>query len=217
MTTSAMHPIMDSRRAALARLAYAVDRPGCVALLCGPPGTGKTAILDRLAAEIGRRAERRPLTAWLDGMATAGLPEIVLADDAHAGDVATLVRLLDAVRSRRPEANLVLAGEGRLLSLVSRDPRLVRAVGLRAVLPPFTAEETRDVLDATLFTGRPGRMAAGARDDVARTIHEIAAGIPAVVVRLAEFAALVADTRPGADVGPADIEAIHLRLSLQAA
>lgn len=215
MTATKMHPLTDSRRAALARLAYAVERSGGVALLCGPAGTGKTAVLDHLAAESTRRAERRPLTAWLD--TTADLPEIVLADDAHAADVAALLGLLEAVRSRRPEASLVLAGEGRLLSLVSRDPRLVRAAGLRAVLPPFTAEETRRVLDATLFAAGPPRQASEARDAVARAIHEIAAGIPAAVVRLAEFAALVAEARPDGVIEAADIEAIHLRLTPLAA
>lgn len=208
--------LVDSRRAAVARLAYAVERPGGVALLCGPSGTGKTAVLDALAAAMDGRALRHPLAAWL-GDPAADLPEIVLADDAHEADVAALVRLLDAVRARRPEASLVLAGEGRLLSLVSRDPRLVRAVGLRAVLRPFTADETEAVLAATLFAGRPGRMDCGARTSVARTIHEIAAGIPATVTRLAEFAALIADARTDGALDPADVETIHRRLSLEAA
>lgn len=208
--------LVDSRRAAVARLAYAVERPGGVALLCGPSGTGKTAVLDALAATADGRALRRPLAAWL-GDPAADLPGIVLADDAHEADVAALVRLLDAVRARRPEASLVLAGEGRLLSLVSRDPRLVRAVGLRAVLRPFTADETEAVLAATLFAGRPGRMDRGVRTAVARTIHEIAAGIPATVTRLAEFAALIADARTDGALDPADVETIHRRLSLEAA
>ena len=218
MTTASTRTLVDSRRVALAKLAYAVERPGSVALLCGPSGTGKTAVLDGLAAAVGPRAVRRPLTWWLDGgRSAADLPEVVLADDAHEADVAGLVRLLDTCRSRRPEACLVLAGEGRLLSLVSRDPRLVRAVGLRAVLRPFAEEETRAVLDASLFAVGPGRLADEVRRAVARTIHEIAAGIPSSVVRLAEFATLVADARPDGGIAPADIEAIHRRLSLDAA
>lgn len=216
MTRAPIRPLADSRRAALARLAYAVERPGGVALLCGPAGTGKTAVLEGLAEAVECRAERRPLPAWIEGP-TASVPDVVLADDAHASDVGPLVRLLDRCRARRPEASLVLAGEGRLLSLVSRDPRLVRAVGLRAVLRPFTEAETRAALDATLFAGRPGRLPAADRDVVARTIHEIAAGIPAAVARLAEFAAVVADSRPDGGIAPADVEAIHRRLSLDAA
>jgi len=218
MTTATIRTLVDSRRAALAKLAYAVERPGGVALLCGPSGTGKTAVLDGLSAAVGPRAVRRSLASWAaDGVRAADLPEVVLADDAHEADVATILAVLDACRSRRPEASLVLAGEGRLLSLVSRDPRLVRAVGLRAVLRPFAETETRAVLDASLFATDAGRMSADDRGAVARTIHEIAAGVPAVVVRLAEFAALVAEARPDGIIAPADIEAIHGRLSLHAA
>ncbi|MFM9059382.1 MAG: hypothetical protein ACKOSQ_09715 [Planctomycetaceae bacterium] len=216
MTHPTPRTLTESRRAAIAKLAYAVERPGGVAVLCGPSGAGKTAVLDGLADVLGRRSERRPLAAWLAG-AASDLPEVVLADDAHEADVTALIRILDACRGRRPEASLVLAGEGRLFSLVSRDPRLVRAVGLRAVLRPFTAEETRAALEASLFAGGPGRMDPEARAAVARTIHEIAAGIPAVVARLADFAALVADARPDGAIDPADIESIHRRLSLQAA
>jgi hypothetical protein len=174
-------------------------------------------VLDGLVAAMERRAARRPLAAWLERPAAAEFPDVVLADDAHEADASALVRLLDACRARRPEASLVLAGEGRLLSLVSRDPRLVRAVGLRAVLRPFTEDETRTVLEATLFAGGSGCMGADDRAAVARTIHEIAGGIPAAVSRLAEFAALVADARPDGAIEPRDVETIHRRLSLEAA
>lgn len=211
------HALAESRRAALAKLAYVVERPGGVALLCGPSGTGKTAVLDGLVHALAPRATRRPLSDWLAGGKPGDVPEVVLADDAHTLDVAALLALLECCRERRPEASLVLAGEGRLLSLVARDPRLVRAVGLRAVLRPFTAEETRAALDATLFAGRIGRMDAEGRGAVARTIHEIAAGIPAAVMRLVDVAAVVADARPDGEIAPADLEAIHRRLSLDAA
>jgi type II secretory pathway predicted ATPase ExeA len=106
-----------------------------------------------------------------------------------------------------------LAGEGRLLSLVARDRRLEQMVSLRGVIPPFTLDETRMLVAARL-------AAAGSldeRDQVARTIHEIAAGIPAVVTRIADLAAVVVEASPGRTLVPDDIEAIHRRLSLQAA
>ena len=207
-------PLVESRRAALAKLAYAVEHPGGVALLCGPAGTGKTVVLEALASEFDGRAVRRPLAAWVDA---PDMPDIVLADDAHMADMEALVRVLDGCRARRPEASLVFAGEGRLLSLVSRDPRLVRAVGLRAVLRPYTDDETRATLDAILFSGRSGRMAPADRGILTRTIHEIAAGIPSTITRLADYAALLADSRADGSILPADIEAIHRRLSLHAA
>jgi type II secretory pathway predicted ATPase ExeA len=217
MTDTGDRALVDTRRAAVAKLLYAVERPGGVALLCGPAGTGKTVVLEALAATLGPRAARRSLAGWVESTATRDLPDVVIADDAHAADVPALVDLMAACRGRRPESSLVLAGEGRLLSLVSRDPRLVRAVGLRAVLRPFTVTETRGLLDATLFAAGPGSMDADARASVSRTIHEIAGGIPAAVVRLAELVAVVAAARADGAIADADVEAIHRRLSLQAA
>ena len=217
-TTCSM-ALAESRQAALARLAYAIERPGGVALLCGPGGTGKTTILGRLAEALERRsrtAEARPLVEWqasVSAGAADALPDVVLVDDAYEADAADLARIVATCLARRPAAGVVLAGEGRLLSLVAREPQIERLVRLRAVVRPFTANETRALLDATLFAR--GRWTAAGRDDVARTIHEIAAGIPAAAVRLADLAAVVA---AGSERGlvAADIEAIHARLTLAA-
>ena len=106
----------------------------------------------------------------------------------------------------------MLAGEGRLLSLLAADARLERAVRLRAVLPPFTLEETRRLLD-----GRLGGSGATATPEAIRTIHEIAAGIPTAALRLADIAALMVADAPGAGILPDTVEAIHRRLGLTAA
>jgi hypothetical protein len=52
---------------------------------------------------------------------------------------------------------------------------------------------------------------------VARAIHEIAAGIPADIIRLAGLAGMVAASRPTPHIGVDDIEALHRRLSPRAA
>ena len=210
-------PLTDTQRAAVAKLACACEHSGGVALLCGPPGAGKTTVLAHLvaaAAERKQSSELRPILAWLE--AAGPLPDLVCADAAHETDEAALVRLVDRCRSRQPAASVVLAGEGRLLTLVSRDPRLERAVSLRATLRPFSPDETRRLLDARLFTAACP-PATDSRDDVARTIHEIAAGIPAAIVRLTDLARVVAEARPGGELTVDDIEAIHRRLTLQAA
>ena len=149
------------------------------------------------------------------GLATLGLaaPAIVLADDAHTCHGTMIHRLLDRCRRRRPTASLVLAGHGRLLSLIARDANLERAVLLRAVLRPFSPAETRRVLDTMLAcpdTTRPD-------DAVIHTIHELAAGIPATVARLAELVGVVAASRPDGSLSVRDVEAIHRRLCLHAA
>ena len=61
--------------------------------------------------------------------------------------------------------------------------------------------------------------AEGPIDDeaVIRTIHEIAGGVPAIAVRLAEMIAMLAAADPRRALTPDDVEAIHRRLSLSAA
>lgn len=213
-------PLVESRQAAVARLAYAVEKPGTVALLCGPAGTGKTLVLERLAAALDRAdrpAEVRRLRDWIEQPAAAARPGVVLVDDAHGRDAAALADLVDRCQSRLAESRLVFAGEGRLLSLVARDSRLERAVRLRAVLRPFVPAETRALLDALLFPRLGLRGDEPHRAAVSQAIHEIAAGIPAAVERLADLGAVVAAGRPDRRLEPADVEAIHRRLCLSAA
>lgn len=203
-----------AQRAAVAKLACGCEQAGGIALLCGPGGVGKTTVLTELAAAIApRRSVGRADTAhWADA---AMLPDIVLVDDAHLADETTLARLLQRCRDRKPPACLVLAGEGRLFTLMTRDTRLEQAVRIRVALPAFTAAETRVLVAATLarVAGRPVDMA----EATARAVHEIAAGTPAAVVRLAELAGVMAAARPDDPLSATDIEAIHGRLSPAAA
>jgi type II secretory pathway predicted ATPase ExeA len=208
-----------AQQAAVARVAYAAERPAAIVLVCGPAGVGKTLVLGRVAVARPLESRSPALTtpesagSLLSRPEPDAVPGILLVDDAHLAGERQLAELLAGYRERRPEAAVVLTGEGRLLSIVSRDSRLEQAVVLRAALPPFTLDETRMMVAEKL-------VAAGSvdeRDSVARTIHEIAAGIPAMVRRLADLAALLAAADPGRKLVPDDIETIHRRLSLQAA
>ena len=206
--------LTDAQRAAVAKLACGCEQAGGVALLCGPGGVGKTTVLEVLTAAIGARRSvgLGDATHWAEATA---LPEVVVVDDAHQADEATLGRLLQRCRDRRPAAGLVLAGEGRLFTLMTRDTRLEQAVRIRVALPAFTAAETRRLLEATL-AGVAGRPVA-VQDAPARTVHEIAAGAPAAVIRLAELAGVLAASRPDGGLSVDDVEAIHGRLSPAAA
>jgi len=202
------------QRAAVAKVACGVEAAGGLALLCGPSGVGKTLVLEQLATE-DRLADRcsgvRDVAGWL---AVAGdLPQLVLADDAHLATEADLVRLLARCRAGQAATALVLAGQGRLLTLVARERRLEQAVRIRATLLPGSVADTEQLLAA-------GRERTGwpLFDSAAlTTIHEITAGIPADIVRLADLAGVVAATRADGCLTSADIEAIHRRLTPLAA
>ena len=209
-----------AQQAAVAKLACIVERGG-VALLCGPAGVGKTSVLARLAraaavvtigpaggAEVERELAEQP-----------GRPQarLVLVDDAHVAAAADLAAVVAGCRARQPAAAVVLAGQGRLLTVVAREPRLERAVAMRVVLQPFSSDESLAVVGRR-FAREAGAVAATQwLPPVARTIHEIAGGIAADVVRLADLASVVAAARPGEPLTPADVEAIHRRLAPHAA
>lgn len=207
-----------SQQAAAAKLAVALDRPRGVALLCGPQGVGTSTVLSAVAQHErhrGRTVEHRDVTDWLPSAAAADdLPDVVLVDVAHRAAAGDLARLVAACRHRASPARLVLAGEGRLLTLVSRDTAVERAIHLRASLRPLTAHESRTLIAPVLARGG---IDATRADAVVEVIHEIGGGIPAAMLRLAELATVVATSQPQRTLGPRDIEAIHRRLSPLAA
>lgn len=222
--TSGAVTLTGPQAAAAARLLYAAEQPGSLAVLCGPAGVGKTMILRHVAAaaEAGLRTVRLACLADLAPRSSprqeAGWerpevgPDLLLVDEADRGTAADVVDAVERSRARHPRTVIVLAGEGRLLSLLAADARLERAVRLRAVLPAFTLAETRQLLGDRLAAGR-GAAVEGA----IRTIHEIAGGAPAAALRLAEIAALVAMDGPGHVLAADTIESIHRRLCLTAA
>jgi ABC-type uncharacterized transport system YnjBCD ATPase subunit len=207
--------LTELQQVALAKVGCCIEAGAGVALLCGPAGVGKSTVLAHLAVAVSRQGkslEVQSVTDWLD--AGERLTDVVAADDAHLASEADLATLLARCRSRRPGAVLVLAGEGRLLTLVGRNPGLAGAVRIRAALLPGSLADTR----ALLTRGASSAIAAAADDELATAaIHEIAAGVPADVLRLAEWAEVIASSRPDGRVTAADIEAIHRRLSPQAA
>lgn len=215
MTTGASPPLTPSQQAALAKIACACRLPGGVAVLCGPRGVGTSLVLSRLVehvADDGRVIEHRPIRDWENMGADdrQQFPDVLVADDAHLAAPDVLARLLDRCRSGRPPAAVVLAGQGRLLTLLARDSRLESAVTLRATLRPCSLDESHAII-ATLA------RTAMFDDAAVDAIHEIAAGIPAAIGRLVALADIVAGTRHDRRVAAGDLEEIHRRLSPLAA
>ena len=206
----------------MAKLAYACGQPGAIALLCGPAGVGKTTVLRVIVNESMSQGQAVRLTSWPDIRADRGpaaaddggvAADILIVDDAHRAVAVELAEFVERCRRRHDGTAIVLAGEGRLLSLVASDVRLEQSVRLRAALPTFTLAESRRLLAPTLAVG----AAEADGEAVIRVIHEIAGGAAAIVVRLAEMAAVLASADPRRHLTPDDIETIHRRLSMTAA
>lgn len=194
-------PLTPAQEAALARLRYALEGPGIV-LLAGPAGVGKSLVLGRLASELAAAGRAVCATADPAALVAEGhdAGRTWLVDDAHALPSAPRAALAGI------DGPVVLAGRGRLLSVVARETRLAARVRMRAVVPPFTLDDTRALVVARLAaSGGPPP------DDAAvRVLHEIAAGIPATLARMTDLAALF--VAEGRRLSPADVEAIHRRL-----
>jgi type II secretory pathway predicted ATPase ExeA len=213
-------PLTLAQQAAVARICYALEQPGAVVLLCGPGGVGKSAVLAHVE-ECRRLQSRTVCRRRLDEVQDVQElfegrePSLgtLLVDDAHLAGDGELARLVSRCRSGRVPVAVVLAGEGRLFTLVARDARLEQLVRLRATLPPFSLDESRLLLASTLTAAGPAEN----RDAVARCIHEIAGGIPAIVRRLADTVSVFAEAHPAHVIVPDDIETMHRRLSVNAA
>jgi len=229
------------QQAAAARLLYAVRQQQGVAVLCGPGGTGVSTVLDHVANELesaglstirvsGRNlvvdqladlrsvrtnqsADRAMSFAGLrEGKAGAAAP-VLLVDDGHGCEASQLAEFVATIQASLPSAAIVLAGRGRLLTLLAREQELQEQVLLRAVLPPWALPET-----AAFVRERFAAARVPVSDDaLLTTMHEIAAGIPQAIVRLVETAVLIAKAHPAHLLRRVDVEQMHDRLSLAAA
>lgn len=206
-------PLTAPQAAALAKVACGIEAGAGVALLCGPAGVGKTTVLEHLASDPRLAYERLPIRDVAVWLATAGeLPPILLVDDAHLASDHELVQLITRAKAHRPAAAVILAGQGRLLTLIGRDRRIEQAVRILAALLPGSPADTSALLAATLPADGPSF------DEAAIVaLHEIAGGVPGDIVRLVELVNLVSPELAAGLFTADDVEALHRRLAPHAA
>ena len=216
---------VGNQQPAVARLLYAVRQPGGFAVLSGPGGTGVTTVLGWLAAELEQaghpvlwRSVRSLTRADYPALASsqavdAALAPVVLIDDAHAAAEGVLTACVQQCGEVIPTVSVVLAGRGRLLTLLARERDLGERIKLRAVLRAWTRDETEEMVASRLAAAGIDQFEAG----VPSVIHAIAAGIPQAIGQLLETVLLVAATQPEHRLRCEDIERMHERLSLAAA
>lgn len=217
-------PVLDAsprllavQESAVAKLAYALEQPGAGAVLCGPPGTGKSLVLESVRRLLEAGGQRCRVVVWqsLRESRLDEWPDVLLVDSVHDAAEGELAAVIGRCWATQPRARIVLAGSGRLVTLVARDPHVERRLGLRAVLTPCSRAETRRLVAEILTVGLP--TAEATASDIADTIHEITGGVPAEVDRLARLALVVATDPAAIALSPAVIERMHGRLALTAA
>jgi type II secretory pathway predicted ATPase ExeA len=211
--------LLAVQEAAVAKLAYVAEQPAAAAVLCGPPGSGKSLVVEALKQTLEAAGLSCRIVLWqalreaplCDG---ADVLLVDAVDDAAEGELATA---MSRCWAGNPALRIILVGSGRLLTLVSRDTRLERRLGLRAVLTPCSRGETRRLVADALAPGHDDADESAVTRAVADTIHEITGGIPGDIARLAGLAAVVAADRSAAPLTPAVIERVHGRLAVTAA
>lgn len=216
------HPprqLLAVQEAAVAKLAYVAEQPGAAAVLCGPPGTGKSLVLEAAARMLESAGHACRIVSWRSWREAAlgDCPDVLLVDAVDDAADGELAAMLDRCWAANPQARIILAGAGRLLTLMVRDARLERRIRLRAVLTPCSRAETQRLVADRLATGHDQGSGSTTAAAVADTIHEITGGIPADIERLASLAALVAADRSATRLTPEVIERVHGRLAVTAA
>lgn len=194
-STSPTVELTGSQLAAVARLHHAIRDHAAAAVLVGPAGAGKSTALAHLEPLVAGRPHR-------------------VVDDAHLLPQQAIEEIAREVASGRG-ATVILAGQGRLLSLVARDTRLESAICLRAVVGAMERRESRTL--ASRILGEGDGAEARVAPEALETIHEIAGGMPRGVVALARLAKILLDENPDITLDAADVEALHQRLALTAA
>jgi general secretion pathway protein A len=167
-------PQMPSREL----LAYLADELGT------PPGPTTAASLDESV---------RRIQDFLVGNAQKGRHTVVAVDEAHLlDDCHTLetIRLLTNFENEgQPCMTLLLVGQPAILPVLSRMPTLDERFGVKALLRPFSLEETVSYVNHRLTTAGAARTIYD--EEILEVVHRQTRGIARQINRLCDLTLLV--------------------------
>jgi len=136
----------------------------------------------------------RRLQEFLIDNARQGRHAVVVIDEAHLldenGTLETMRLLTNFQHDGRPCLTLLLVGQPALLPVLSRMPTLDERLGVKAVLRPFTLEETISYVNHRLSAAGATRQIFP--DRTLDVLHEQTHGIARQINRLADLTLLVA-------------------------
>ena len=180
--------LTQMQQAAYAKLLWASAQPKSLSVLVGPGGVGKTLIGKLMASDARVDGICKMIDADAIDNTRNFLPDgacIILVDNAHKIEAVTLSLIFKSIEfSETVRRALILIGQGRLLTLLHKQPEIERAVRIRAVLLPWSFEETTQ--QVVLHLGE-----SAVSDEAIEIIHESSAGVPAAVLNVLELAKIL--------------------------
>ncbi|MFM9963249.1 MAG: ExeA family protein [Planctomycetaceae bacterium] len=142
---------------------------------------------------LPRSSALRLIEQSLDELARAGSHPVIIIDDAHLIDdpatLQTLELLLNFQQPPQRAFSLILLGDRRLLSRLSRMPRFEERLAVRAMLQSLSTDETARYVRFRLEVAgsRHSMFDAAALEEIA----QLSGGVPRRINRLADLALLV--------------------------
>lgn len=116
---------------------------------------------------------------------------VIVIDEAHLIDDPAVFQTLQLLLNFRDETpfTLLLCGQRTLLARLARMPEFEERIGVKALLQPFSREETAEYIQTRLSVA--GLDEAVFDQAALQEIHELSGGIPRRINRMADLAMLV--------------------------
>jgi general secretion pathway protein A len=135
----------------------------------------------------------RRVRNFLVGNAREGRHAVVIVDEVHSlvdgAALETLRLLMNFEHHGRPTLTLLLVGQPSILPALSRMPPLDERLSVKALLPPFTLEETISYINHRLAAAGAARTIF--EETALEAVHSLTHGIARQINRLCDLGLLV--------------------------